>query len=163
SEQGSRFEVVDIPAQLLDAAKAARAHLIEACAEQDDHVMQLYLDGKEPSEEELLAAVRKGCIARKVFPVLCGSAFKHKGVQALRAAVGDLLPSPLDTPPVHGKAPKTGSDIARETSGTAPCSALAFKIMTDAFLGTLTFIRVYSARLEGGMAARNPAKSKRER
>jgi len=163
SELGSRFELVDIPQALLEPAKAARAHLIEACAEQDDHVMQLYLDGKEPSEAELLAALRKGCIARKLFPVLCGSAFKHKGVQPLLDAVVDFLPSPLDIPPVHGKDPKTGADITRETNDTAPFSALAFKIMTDPFVGTLTFIRVYSGRLETGMAAWNPAKRKRER
>src|SRR5678815_4504012 len=163
SELGSRFEVVDIPAALADAAKAARAHLIEACAEQDDHVMQLYLDGKEPSEAELLAAIRKGCIARKMFPVLCGSAFKHKGVQPLMDAVVDFLPSPLDIPPVHGKDPKTGDDLTRETSDTAPFSALAFKIMPDPFVGTLTFIRGDSGRLETGMAAWNPAKRKRER
>ncbi|HET9035817.1 MAG TPA: elongation factor G [Myxococcaceae bacterium] len=163
TELGSRFEVVDIPAALMDAAKAARVHLVEACAEQDDHVMQLYLDGKEPAEAELLAALRKGCIGRKLFPVLCGSAFKHKGVQPLLDAVVDFLPSPLDIPPVHGKDPKTGNDLTRETSDTAPFSALAFKIMTDPFVGTLTFIRVYSGRLETGMAAWNPAKRKRER
>ncbi len=163
TEQGSRFEVVDIPAELADRAKAARAHLVEACADQDDRVMALYLDGKEPSEEELRAALRKGCIARKLFPVLCGSAFKHKGVQPLLDAVVDFLPSPLDIPPVHGKDPKTGSDVTRETSDTAPFSALAFKIMTDPFVGTLTFIRVYSGRLATGMAGWNPAKGKRER
>src|SRR5262249_53601381 len=143
TELGSRFELVEIPPALLDAAKTARTHLIEACAEQDDHVMQLYLDGKEPSEDELLAAVRKGCVARKIFPVLCGSACKHKGVRRLREAVVDYLPSPLDIPPVHGKDPKTGEDLTRETSDSAPFSALAFKIMTDPFVGTLTFIRVY--------------------
>jgi elongation factor G len=163
SEQGSRFEVVDIPAALLEAAKAARAHLIEACADQDDRVMALYLDGKEPSEAELRGAIRKGCIARKLFPVLCGSAFKHKGVQPLLDAVVDFLPSPLDIPPVHGKDPKTGKDVFRERNDTAPFSALAFKIMTDPFVGTLTFIRVYSGRLATGMAAWNPAKGKRER
>jgi len=163
TEQGSRFEVVDIPAALADQAKTARAHLVEACADQDDRVMALYLDGKEPSEEELRAALRKGCIARKLFPVLCGSAFKHKGVQPLLDAVVDFLPSPLDIPPVHGKDPKTGTDVTRETSDTAPFSALAFKIMTDPFVGTLTFIRVYSGRLATGMAGWNPAKGKRER
>ncbi|HUM10189.1 MAG TPA: elongation factor G [Myxococcaceae bacterium] len=163
SEQGSRFEVVDIPASLLEAAKAARAHLVEACADQDDRVMALYLDGKEPSEAELLAALRKGCIARRLFPVLCGSAFKHKGVQPLLDAVVDFLPSPLDIPPVHGKDPKSGQEVSRETSDIAPFAALAFKIMTDPFVGTLTFIRVYSGRLATGMAAWNPAKGKRER
>jgi elongation factor G len=163
SEQGSRFDVVDIPPELAEAARAARVRLVEACAEQDDHVMQHYLDGKEPSEAELIAALRKGCIARKIFPLLCGSAFKHKGVQPLLDAVVDYLPSPVDIPPVHGKDPKSGIEVTRATSDTAPFSALAFKIMTDPFVGTLTFIRVYSGRLASGMAAWNPAKGKRER
>ena len=163
AEQGSRFDVVAIPPELAEAAKAARAHLVEACAEQDDQVMQHYLDGKEPTEAELIAALRKGCIARKIFPVFCGSAFKHKGVQPLLDAVVDYLPSPLDIPPVHGKDPKTGNEVTRATSDTAPFCALAFKIMTDPFVGTLTFIRVYSGRLATGMAAWNPAKGKRER
>jgi elongation factor G len=163
AEQGSRFDVVEIPPELAEAARAARVHLVEACAEQDDQVMQHYLDGKEPPEAELLAALRKGCIGRKIFPVLCGSAFKHKGVQPLLDAVVDYLPSPLDIPPVHGKDPKSGNEVTRATSDTAPFSALAFKIMTDPFVGTLTFIRVYSGRLATGMAAWNPAKGKRER
>src|SRR5215469_4931982 len=162
TELGSRFEVVDIPPELLDAAKAARAHLVEACAEQDDHVMQLYLDAKEPSEAELIAALRKGCIARKLFPVLCGSAFKHKGVQPLLDAVVDYLPSPLDVPPVKGTNSK-GEEVVRETSDTAPFSALAFKFMTDPFVGTLTFIRVYSGRLEAGSHVFNSVKKRRER
>ena len=163
AELGSRFDVVDIPPELAEAARAARGHLVEACAEQDDQVMQHYLDGKEPSEGELIAALRKGCISRKIFPVLCGSAFKHKGVQPLLDAVVDYLPSPLDIPPVHGKDPKTGAEVTRATSDTAPFCALAFKIMTDPFVGTLTFIRVYSGRLASGMAGWNPAKGKRER
>src|SRR5215472_4412332 len=162
TELGSRFEVVDIPAALLDQAKTARAHLVEACAEQDDHVMQLYLDGKEPSEAELLAALRKGCIGRKLFPVLCGSAFKHKGVQPLLDAVVDYLPSPLDVPPVKGTNAK-GEEVVRETSDSAPFSALAFKTMTDPFVGTLTFIRVYSGRLEAGSHVYNSVKKRRER
>jgi elongation factor G len=163
TELGSRYDLVDIPGELLEAARTARTHLVEACAEQDDHVMHAYLDGRDPTAEELLAALRKGCTARKLFPVLCGSAFKHKGVQPLLDAVVDFLPSPLDIPPVHGKDPKTGNEVTRPTSDTAPFSALAFKIMTDPFVGTLTFIRVYSGRLASGMAAWNPAKGKRER
>jgi elongation factor G len=163
TELGSRYDVVEIPGELLEAARTARTHLVEACAEQDDHVMHAYLDGREPTAEELLAALRKGCIARRLFPVLCGSAFKHKGVQPLLDAVVDFLPSPLDIPPVHGKDPKTGNEVSRPTNDSAPFSALAFKIMTDPFVGTLTFIRVYSGRLSSGMAAWNPAKGKRER
>jgi elongation factor G len=163
TELGSRYDLVEIPAELLEGARSARTHLVEACAEQDDQVMHAYLDGREPTPEELLAALRKGCIARKLFPVLCGSAFKHKGVQPLLDAVVDFLPSPLDIPPVHGKDPKTGNEVTRPTNDSAPFSALAFKIMTDPFVGTLTFIRVYSGRLTSGMAAWNPAKGKRER
>jgi elongation factor G len=163
TELGSRYDVVEIPGELMEAARTARTHLVEACAEQDDHVMHAYLDGREPTAEELQAALRKGCIARKLFPVLCGSAFKHKGVQPLLDAVVDFLPSPLDIPPVHGKDPKTGNEVSRPTNDSAPFSALAFKIMTDPFVGTLTFIRVYSGRLTSGMAAWNPAKGKRER
>src|SRR5215813_14968920 len=162
AELGSRFDVVDIPPELTEAARAARGHLVEACAEQDDQVMQHYLDGKEPSEGELIAALRKGCISRKIFPVLCGSAFKHKGVQPLLDAVVDYLPSPLDVPPVKGTNAK-GEEGVRETSDSAPFSALAFKIMTDPFVGTLTFIRVYSGRLEAGSHVFNSVKKRRER
>jgi len=161
-ELGSRYDAVEIPAELRPRAEEARARLVEAAAEQDDAVMHAYLEGKEPSAESLRHAIRKGCIARKLFPVLCGSAFKHKGVQPLLDAVVDFLPSPLDIPPVHGKDPK-GNDVVRETRDDAPFSALAFKIMTDPFVGTLTFIRVYSGRLAAGSAAWNSAKEKRER
>jgi len=161
-ELGSRYDVVEIPEELRGQALEARARLVEAAADQDDAVMHAYLEGREPSEEELRRAVRKGCIARKLFPVLCGSAFKHKGVQPLLDAVVDYLPSPLDIPPVHGKDSK-GNDVVRETNDEAPFSALAFKIMTDPFVGTLTFIRVYSGRLASGSAVWNSVKLKRER
>ncbi|HMK73401.1 MAG TPA: GTP-binding protein, partial [Myxococcaceae bacterium] len=124
-ELGSRYDEVDIPAELRPRAEEARARLVEAAAEQDDTVMHAYLEGKDPSAESLRHAIRKGCIARKLFPVLCGSAFKHKGVQPLLDAVVDFLPSPLDIPPVHGKDPK-GNDVVRETRDDAPFSALAF-------------------------------------
>ncbi len=162
SELGARFEEVEVPEELRARAAEARARLVEAAADQDDAVMHAYLEGKEPSVEALRRAIRKGCIARKLFPVLCGSAFKHKGVQPLLDAVVDYLPSPLDIPPVHGKDSK-GNDVVRETSDTAPFSALAFKIMTDPFVGTLTFIRVYSGRLASGSAVWNSVKQKRER
>jgi elongation factor G len=161
-ELGAHFEEVPIPEELLPRATEARARLLEAAADQDDTVMHAYLEGKEPSEAELRRAIRKGCIARKLFPVLCGSAFKHKGVQPLLDAVVDYLPSPVDIPPVHGKDSK-GNDVVRETNDEAPFSALAFKIMTDPFVGTLTFIRVYSGRLASGSAVWNSAKQKRER
>jgi len=161
-ELGSRYDEVDIPEELRVRAAEARGRLLEAAADQDDVVMHAYLEGKEPSEDDLRRAIRKGCIARKLFPVLCGSAFKHKGVQPLLDAVVDYLPSPLDIPPVHGKDSK-GNDVIRETNDEAPFSALAFKIMTDPFVGTLTFIRVYSGRLESGSAVWNSVKLKRER
>jgi elongation factor G len=161
-ELGTHYDEVDIPAEFLPRATEARGRLIEAAADQDDTVMNAYLEGKEPSEEDLRRAIRKGCIARKLFPVLCGSAFKHKGVQPLLDAVVDYLPSPLDIPPVHGKDSK-GNEVVRETSDEAPFSALAFKIMTDPFVGTLTFIRVYSGRLASGSAVWNSVKLKRER
>jgi elongation factor G len=161
-ELGSHYDEVEIPEELRARATEARGHLLEAAADQDDVVMHAYLEGKEPSEGDLRRAIRRGCIARKLFPVLCGSAFKHKGVQPLLDAVVDYLPSPLDIPPVHGKDSK-GNDVIRETNDEAPFSALAFKIMTDPFVGTLTFIRVYSGRLASGAAVWNSVKQKRER
>jgi elongation factor G len=162
AELGSHYDEVEIPEELRTRAAEARARLVEAAAEQDDVVMHVYLEGKEPSVEQLRHAIRRGCIARKLFPVLCGSAFKHKGVQPLLDAVVDYLPSPLDIPPVHGKDPK-GNDVVRDTRDDAPFSALAFKVMTDPFVGTLTFIRVYSGRLASGSAVWNSVKQKRER
>ena len=134
-ELGVHYEEVVIPEELSARAAEARARLVEAAADQDDTVMHAYLEGKDPSEADLRRAIRKGCIARKLFPVFCGSAFKHKGVQPLLDAVVDYLPSPLDIPPVHGKDSK-GNDVVRETRDDAPFSALAFKIMTDPFVGT---------------------------
>src|SRR5262244_144535 len=162
SELGSRFEVVEIPSELRPKAEEYRVKLLEAAAEQDDHLMEKYLDGKELTEHEIRAAIRKGCVSMKLFPVLCGSAFKHKGVQPLLDAVIDYLPSPLDVPPVKGTNAK-GEEVVRETSDSAPFSALAFKIMTDPFVGTLTFIRVYSGRLEAGSHVYNSVKKRRER
>ena len=160
--QGSRFTVQEIPEELREAAEAARAQLVEAAAEQDDALTEKFLEGHELTEDELRGAIRKGCLSLSIFPVFCGSAFKHKGVQPLLDAVVDYLPSPLDVPPVHGKSPK-GEDETRETSDKAPFAALAFKIMTDPFVGTLTFIRVYSGKLEAGTTVWNGAKGKRER
>jgi elongation factor G len=162
TELGSRYDTVDIPDELRAQADEARGKLLEAAAEQDDAVMEKYLEGKPITEDEIRRAIRKGCIAMKLFPVLCGSAYKHKGVQPLLDAVVDFLPSPLDIPPVHGKTPK-GEDAVRETKDTEPFAALAFKIMTDPYVGTLTFIRVYSGRLESGTAVWNSTKGKRER
>ena len=159
---GSKYELREIPAELRAKAEASRVKLVEAAAEQDDGVMGKYLEGQDISEDELRAAIRKGCIALQLFPVFCGSAFKHKGVQPLLDAVVDYLPSPLDVPPIRGLDPK-GKEVTRETHDTAPFSALAFKIMTDPFVGTLTFIRVYSGRLAAGTAVYNSIKGRRER
>ncbi|AGC45932.1 translation elongation factor G [Myxococcus stipitatus DSM 14675] len=164
SEQGSRYDVVDIPEDLLAEAELARAELLEAAAEQDDALTEKFLEGQELTEQEIRSAIRKGCVGLKLFPVFCGSAFRHKGVQPLLDAVIDYLPSPLDIPPIHGKTPK-GEDAVRETRDDAPFSALAFKIMNDpAFQSqTLTFLRVYSGKLEAGTAVWNSVKGKRER
>ena len=164
SEQGSRYDVVEIPDDYKDAADAARAELLEAAAEQDDALTEKFLEGQELTEAEIRQAIRKGCVGLKLFPVFCGSAFRHKGVQPLLDAVIDYLPSPLDIPPIHGKTPK-GEDAVRETRDDAPFSALAFKIMNDpAFQSqTLTFLRVYSGKLEAGTAVWNSVKGKRER
>ena len=161
--QGSKFETVEIPEDFAAAARAARSQLLEQVCELDDALMAKYLEneGVDITEAEVRAAIRKGCVALKVFPVLCGSAYKHKGVQPLLDAVVDFLPSPLDIPPVEGKDPK-GKDITRETKDDAPFASLAFKIMNEAY-GTLTFIRVYSGTLRTGSAVWNTAKGKRER
>jgi elongation factor G len=163
-EQGSRFDSVDIPEEFRAKAEEARAQLLEAAAEQDDALTEKFLEGHELTEDEIRGAIRKGCVGLKLFPVFCGSAFKHKGVQPLLDAVVDYLPSPLDIPPVHGRNPK-GEDEVRPTDDKAPFSALAFKIMNDPTFAsqTLTFLRVYSGRLEAGTAAWNSVKGKRER
>jgi elongation factor G len=164
SEQGSRYDIVEIPEEFREAADAARAELLEAAAEQDDALTEKFLEGTELTEEEIRRAIRKGCVGLTLFPVFCGSAFRHKGVQPLLDAVVDYLPSPLEVPPIRGKTPK-GEDEARETSDKAPFSALAFKIMNDPSFSsqTLTFLRVYSGKLEAGTAVWNATKGKRER
>ncbi len=162
TELGSRFDPVEIPEEHRAAADAARTQLLESAAEQDDALMESYLEGKEISEDQLRAAIRKGCVGLKLFPVLCGSAFKHKGVQQLLDAIVDYLPSPLDIPPVQGKDLKD-HEVIRETHDKAPFASLAFKIMTDPFVGTLTFIRVYSGKLEAGSYVYNSIKGRKER
>ncbi len=161
--QGSKYEIIDIPAEHADNAKAWRTKMLEQVCELDDALMGQYLEneGVDITEAQIRGGIRKGCIALKVFPVLCGSAYKHKGVQPLLDAVVDFLPSPMDVPPVEGIDSK-GNVITRETKDDAPFSALAFKIMSEAF-GTLTFIRVYSGTLRTGSAVWNTAKGKRER
>ncbi len=136
---GAKFEYQDIPADLADAAAAARQELIEMAVEQDDDIMEAYLEGNEPDTATLKKLIRKGTLNFSFVPVLCGSAFKNKGVQPLLDAVVDYLPSPLDIPPVEGMKPDTEVPDTRAPSDDAPFSALAFKIMNDPFVGTLTF------------------------
>ena len=135
---GAEFEEVDIPADMAEAAAEWRVKLVEAAVEQDDEAMEAYLEGTEPDEETLKACIRKATLSLSAVPVLCGSAFKNKGVQPLLDAVVDYLPSPLDVPPIMGIVPGTDDSVVREPSDNAPFSALAFKIMTDPFVGSLT-------------------------
>jgi len=160
---GAEFCETDIPADLKDKAAEYRARLIELAVEQDDKVLEAYLGGVEPSVEALKACIRRGTLKGAFVPVTCGAAFKNKGVQPLLDAVVDYLPSPLDIGPVKGH--KVGSDEAdsRPPSDDAPFSGLAFKIMNDPFVGSLTFVRVYSGKLESGAAVLNSVKDQRER
>src|ERR1700726_3218349 len=159
---GAKYHDVEIPAELLDQAKEYREKLVEAAVELDDDAMTAYLEGKEPDEATLKTLVRKATIASKFFPVLCGSAFKNKGVQPLLDAVVDYLPSPLDVPPIKGIDSK-GNEVVRRPSDTEPLSILAFKIMDDPFVGTITFSRIYSGRLESGTGVINSTKDRKER
>jgi len=159
---GAKFVYEEIPADLKDAAATARQELIEMAVEQDDEVMEQYLEGNEPDVATLKKLIRKGTLNFSFVPVLCGSAFKNKGVQPLLDGVVDYLPSPLDIPPVEGINPDNEQPDTREASDTAPFSALAFKIMNDPFVGTLTFTRIYSGKLEKGTVA-NSVKDKKEK
>jgi elongation factor G len=160
---GAEFEDVDIPADMADAVAEWREKLVEAAVEHDDDAMEAYLEGTEPDEETLKACIRKATLALSAVPVLCGSAFKNKGVQPLLDAVVDYLPSPLDVPPITGNVPGTEDMVVRDPSDDAPFSALAFKIMTDPFVGSLTFARVYSGNVEAGSSVLNTIKDNRER
>ncbi|HEY2772416.1 MAG TPA: elongation factor G [Candidatus Binatia bacterium] len=154
----------EIPAGMLDDAKAAREALVEAAADADEHVLEKFLGGEEVSETELRDAIRKGTIAMKLVPVLCGTAFKNKGVQSLLDAVVDYLPSPSDVPAIVGLDPDhKEKELVRPASDDAPFAALAFKIMTDPFVGTLTFMRVYSGHAKVGDQVLNVTKGKKER
>jgi len=160
---GAKFHDEEIPADLLDQAKKYRDMLVEQAVEVDEAATEAYLEGKEPSVPELKALIRKGTVSSQFVPVLCGSAFKNKGVQPLLDAVVDYLPSPLEVPPVKGIDPKTGDGTSREPSDTAPLSMLAFKIMNDPFVGSLTFCRIYSGKVESGTTLMNTVKDKKER
>ncbi len=160
---GTASDETDIPAEMADEVAAAREALIEAVAETDDALMEKYFEGEEITIEELKRAIRKACLELSLTPVLCGSAFKNKGVQPLLDAVVDYLPSPVDVPAIQGTKPGTEEEESRETSDDAPFSALAFKIMADPYVGKLAFFRVYSGTLKAGSYVYNPVKGKRER
>ncbi len=160
---GAKFDYTDIPDDLKDAAEAARAELIEIAVEQDDAVMEQYLEGNEPDADTLKKLIRKGTLNFSFVPVLCGSAFKNKGVQPLLDAVVDYLPSPLDIPDVEGVKLDGETKDTRPPADDAPFSALAFKIMNDPFVGTLTFARIYSGKLEAATSVTNSVKDKKEK
>ena len=160
---GAQWDVVEIPADLKEKAEQYREKMIEAAVEMDEAALEAYLEGNLPSTDELRALIRKGTIEVKFHPVLCGTAFKNKGVQPLLNAVIDFLPSPVDVPAIKGIDPKTESEISRKSSDEEPLSMLAFKIMNDPFVGSLTFARIYSGVLKKGVSLENTVKNKRER
>lgn len=165
--KGAKFELIDIPDELKDEAQAAREYMLEALADCDESIMEKYLGGQSVTVEEIKAAIRKGTIAMQIFPVVCGSAFKNKGVQPLLDCVIDYLPSPLDIPPVRGSELRAKKEdegkLERRPEPTEPVCALAFKILTDPFVGVLTFIRVYSGTVTPGMTLLNSTRDKKER
>ena len=162
-ELGLESEEIDIPDDLRQEALEAREYLVEKVAEIDDHLMEKYIEGQKVTPEEIKAGIRNGAVSNKLVPVLCGSAFKNKGIQPLMDAVIDYLPSPLDVPPIEGIRVKTEELVTRDASDNEPFAALAFKIMADAYVGKLTFFRVYSGRLARGSYVYNANKGKRER
>jgi len=160
---GAKYHYEEVPSNLREKAEEYRTKLLESLADINDEIMEKYLEGEELSPEEIREAIREATISFKIVPVLCGSAFKNKGIQPLLDAIIDYLPSPLDIPPVKGINPDTEEIEERPTDPDAPLSALAFKIMTDPYIGTLTFLRIYSGRLESGMSVYNSTKRKKER
>jgi elongation factor G len=159
---GAKYHDVEIPADMLEQAKEYRERMIEAAVELDDNVMAAYLEGKEPDEATLKRLIRKAVITGAFFPVLAGSAFKNKAVQPLLDAVVDYLPSPLDVPPIKGIDSK-GNEVVRKPLDSEPLALLGFKIMDDPFVGTITFCRIYSGRLESGTGVLNSTKDRKER
>jgi elongation factor G len=159
---GAKYHDVDIPADMLEQAREYREKMIEAAVELDDDAMTAYLEGREPDEPTLKRLIRKAVLVGAFFPVLAGSAFKNKAVQPLLDAVVDYLPSPLDVPPIKAVDPK-GNEVVRRAADTEPLAMLAFKIMDDPFVGTITFCRIYSGRLESGTGVINSTKDRRER
>jgi elongation factor G len=160
---GAKYHDIDIPADMLDQAKEYRDKMIEAACELDDDATTAYLEGKIPDETTIKKLIRKAVITAAFFPVLCGSAFKNKGVQPLLDAVVDYLPSPLDVPPIKGINPDNDEEVIREPKDDAPLALLGFKIMDDPFVGTITFCRIYSGTLQSGTGVINSTKERKER
>ncbi|CAG9610034.1 elongation factor G [Pseudoneobacillus rhizosphaerae] len=163
NDLGTDIQVGEIPAEYMDLALEWREKLVEAVAELDEELMEKYLGGEELTIEEIKAAIRKGTTNVEFYPVICGSAFKNKGVQLMLDAVIDYLPSPLDVPAIKGILPDSDEEVERHSDDSEPFSALAFKVMTDPYVGKLTFFRVYSGTLESGSYVQNSTKGKRER
>ncbi len=164
ADMGATYELRDIPDEIQDVCLEWREHMVEAAAEANDELMEKYLDSGDLSADEIRAGLRQRTLANEVVPALCGSAFKNKGVQAMLDAVIDYMPSPVDVPPIVGHLDdEAGTEEVREASDDAPFAALAFKIATDPFVGTLTFFRVYSGVLKSGDTVYNPVKRKKER
>jgi elongation factor G len=162
--KGDKYDVVDIPADHAEAAREWRDKLLETIAENDDEMMAMYLEGEEPTEEQLVAAIRRATLTFAVTPVLCGTAFKNKGVQPMLDAIVDYLPSPLDIPSIKGHSVRNADEVVeRHADPNEPFSALAFKIMADPHLGKLTYIRIYSGTLETGTQVLNSIKDRKER
>jgi len=162
TKKGEDYVVEEIPANMVDAANTARAAMLETLAENDDAIMEKFLEGAELTEAEIIAAIRRATLAAKLTPVLTGSAFKNKGVQRMLDAVIQFLPSPIEIPPVAGTN-EDGSEASRKADDKEKFSALAFKLMNDPFVGQLTFVRVYSGVLKSGDTVLNSVKGKKER
>ncbi len=163
STLGAKYEEVPIPDELVVEAERWRENLLESLSDLDDTIMEKYLSGEEIKEEEIKSVLRKATIELKAVPVFCGSAFRNKGIQPLLDGIVDYLPSPVDIPPVEGVNPETGEKEVRKASDDEPFSALAFKIMTDPYVGQLTYIRVYSGSVSSGTYVYNPVRGKKER
>jgi elongation factor G len=162
ASQGIKFDYVDIPADLQESAEEWREKLVEAAAESSEELMDKYLEGGTLTEEEIMLGIRTRTIACEIQPMLCGTAFKNKGVQRMLDAVIEFLPSPIDIPPVKGEL-DDGTETSRKADDSEKFSALAFKLMTDPYVGQLTFVRVYSGVLKSGDTIYNPIKGKKER
>ena len=162
-ELGKEFETTDIPADMMDKAQEWREKLVESVCETDEELMMMYLEGEEPTVEQIKATIRKETIEGRMVPVVCGSSYRNKGVQLMLDAVLDYMPSPIDIPAIKGVNPETGEEDERPADDNAPFSALAVKIMADPFVGKLAFFRVYSGKLTSGSYVYNSVKGKRER